>query len=184
MKSNGLIAIWLTLCATVMPTISSAQTLAANANNSRLTFSGEHAGMAFSGIFGQWEAELTLPPAPSPSITAQFSLASAKTGNRTYDGTLPEADWFDVKRHPQAHFHATEIVANADASRFDVNGTFTLKGITHPLQFILHKSMTNDRPSYTATFSIDRLAYDIGRESDPDAEWVSQAIDMSLTINQ
>lgn len=183
MKTNVLKHLLALLLAATAAPLSHATTLEANPSNSRLTFSGEHAGMAFSGTFSQWQSTLVLPPSSPPRISATFALASAKTGDRTYDGTLPEGDWFDVKQHPQAQFTATDISANADNTVFTVRGDFTLKGITQPVQFDLVRRTDKNVSSYTASFPIDRLAFGIGRESDPEAEWVSQFIEMSLTIN-
>lgn len=155
----------------------SAHTLEATNNNSQLVFSGEHAGMTFSGIFERWQSTLVLPPAQSPSITATFDLSSAKTGDWTYDSTLPEADWFHTDAHPEGQFMSNNIKVTEEG--FAVEGQLTLRGITQPVEFRLN---TVETGGFTANMVIDRLEFDIGLESDPDAEWVSREILLSLTI--
>lgn len=143
-------------------------------------FSGEHAGMKFSGKFNKWNATLSLPAAPGEEgfIQANFSLKSAKTGDSIYDETLPDGDWFDADNHPMGEFKSTSVLKNANG--YAVKGTLHLRGKTLPANFALIKSA--DR--LNASFVIDRLAYGIGLDSDPDAEWVSKDIQMTLDIPQ
>jgi polyisoprenoid-binding protein YceI len=152
--------------------------LLVSAKNSQVSFAGEHVGMTFSGIFNKWNAELILPPETSPKIIATFDIASAKTGDSTYDSTLPEGDWFDVANHPKGIFESSQIVAKDDD--YEVSGTLTLRGISQPVSFLLKNSST----VLTASFNIDRLAFNIGMDSDPDAEWVSKEINMTLKLRK
>ncbi len=147
-----------------------------NHKDSEVTFSGEHAGMVFSGIFEKWQAQLTLPPATDPKITAIFQLASAKTGDFTYDSTLPEGDWFDTVNFPVGKFESSQI--NKADRGYQVQGMLTLRGISKPQTFILFES----DEGFSAQFNIDRLAYQIGYDSDPEAEWVSRDIVMELNL--
>jgi polyisoprenoid-binding protein YceI len=155
---------------------STQEKLTLSAQDSQITFAGEHVGMTFSGVFTKWDAELILPPATSPKITATFDVASAKTGDSTYDSTLPEGDWFDVENHPTGVFKSSQIIAKDND--YEVTGTLTLRGISQPVSFLLKNNST----TLTASFSINRLAYKIGMDSDPDAEWVSREITMTLTL--
>jgi len=44
--------------------------------------------------------------------------------------------------------------------------------------------LKNNHTTLTASFIIDRLSYNIGMESDPDAEWVNKEIKMTLTLQK
>jgi polyisoprenoid-binding protein YceI len=153
-----------------------AETLRVSSKNSEVAFSGEHAGMTFSGIFEKWEASLSLPPHNNPNIEAEFDLGSAKTGDSTYDSTLPEGDWFDVESHPKGSFKSTKITPKGND--FEVEGNLELRGISQPVVFLLEDKGS----SYEAKFGINRLKYNIGMESDPDAEWVSETIEMHMEL--
>ena len=155
-----------------------ADEIEASAKKSSLSFSGEHAGIKFSGVFEKWQASLILPPANEPKIEARFELASAKTGDATYDSTLPEGDWFDANNHPVATFTSSKI-ERVDGG-FTVEGKLEIRGKSAPVSFLLEEK----RRKLTASFTIDRLAFDIGRDSDPQAEWVSRDIKMSLEIKK
>lgn len=149
-----------------------------NNKNSEVVFSGEHAGMPFKGVFKQWDAEVSLPPAAKPHIKANFVVSSAKTGNSTYDSTLPSGDWFDAENYPESQFESTDV--KLVGKDYKVSGLLNLRGINQPVTFTLKDQ--GDR--LTASFTIDRLAHKIGMESDPYAEWVSQHIKMTLTLKK
>jgi polyisoprenoid-binding protein YceI len=160
------------------PLAAAQQKLSVSANDSKVSFAGEHVGMKFTGVFNKWNASLVLPPADSPKITATFYVASAKTGDSTYDSTLPEGDWFDVKNHPRGLFESTQIIAKE--GDYEVTGILTLRGISQPVSFLLK----DNGSSLSASFGVNRLAHKIGFESDPDAEWVSKEIDLTLLLNK
>jgi len=143
-----------------------------------VAFSGQHAGMYFEGKFERWQATLNLPPQSNPNITATFYMNSAKTGDSIYDSTLPEFDWFDVENHALGTFVSTKIEITEEG--FQVLGDLTIKHITKPVSFMLIDS--DDK--FSASFGINRLDYKIGWESDPDAEWVSKTISISMVIKK
>lgn len=176
MRQCGLVAVMLFMHIAVgVGSTANAQIEASN-KTGEVSFAGEHAGMKFEGVFERWNAILDLPPSTNPSITATFDLTTAKTGDSTYDSTLPEGDWFDVENHPQGNFKSTNIVASQDA--YAVSGELTLRGKSLPIEFVLNRK----GKELHASFDIDRLAYGIGLDSDPDADWVSQDINMTITI--
>ncbi len=151
---------------------------------STVSFSGAHADQPFSGKFGKWTAAIDFDPAnlAASSIKASFDLASASTGNSMYDGTLPQADWFNAAAQPQATFSSTAIAANADGT-YTVAGDLTIRGITKPASFSFTLSDLAQSPvKATAQIPIERLDFDLGRKSDPTAEWVSKTIQVTLDI--
>lgn len=154
-------------------------------DNSKIKFSGTHAGNEFTGQFTDWNADIDFDvnDVNNSSVTVTFNTASAKTGNAMYDGTLPTADWFDSKNHPEAKFHSTSFKKTDDG--FAVTGDLTIRDITNPVTFDF--VLEGDNPTImSANFSIDRLQFDIGRNSDSSAEWVSQniTIDLEITASQ
>lgn len=181
-NSDYLFTVFSTFCLAIAlafaPLVAAQQKLTFSAKDSKVSFAGEHVGMKFSGVFNKWNAELVLPPADSPNITATFYVASAKTGDSTYDSTLPEGDWFDVKNHLVGLFESKQIISKGND--YEVTGNLTLRGIIQPVSFLLK----DNGATLSANFSVNRLAHKIGFESDPDAEWVSKEIDMTLLLNK
>ncbi|MBF7073892.1 YceI family protein [Glaciecola sp. MH2013] len=175
---NSSSLVLLSLLALMATQLQARETLKVSSKDSEVVFSGEHAGMTFSGIFEKWQGSLRLPPLEKPSIEAEFHLGSANTGDATYDSTLPEGDWFDVKNHPKGKFKSTTIISKG--SDFEVQGKLTLRGIEQAVVFVLQ----DKGDSYEAKFDINRLKYKIGMESDPEAEWVSKTINMHMTLKK
>lgn len=179
------------ICAAVLAlSLASAPVMAADYvvdyKNSKIGFSGKHAGNAFSGTFGTWTAVIRFDPADlaASQIVATFDTSTAKTGNSMYDGTLPQADWFDVKNHPQATFTSTAITAKQDGSGYTAAGDLTLRGITKPASFDFTLGDLSTAPvTAKAAFVIDRLDFDIGKKSDAAAEWVDREIALTIDIS-
>jgi len=151
---------------------------------SALTFNGTHAGSSFNGKFENWDAAIRFDPVHliTSKVEVTIDTASAKTGNIMYDGTLPSADWFDAKTHPNAVFVSESIVKNTDGS-YTANGTLTIRGIAKPVSFSFTLGDLSTSPVKASfTLELDRIAYSIGEKSDAKAEWVGRTITLGVTV--
>lgn len=152
--------------------------------NSQITFSGMHAGNHFTGEFQNWQAAIDFnrDNPTSSKVTASIDMTSAHTGNTTYDKTLPKPDWFAVNNHPGATFTSTTITGKGD-HRYHMDGTLTIRGISHPQAFdFTLREQESGQVRAQGEVMIDRLAYDIGKGSDPKAEWVSRNIPVTIDV--
>jgi polyisoprenoid-binding protein YceI len=152
---------------------------------SRIEFSGAHAGKAFKGTFNVWDATIRFDPSnvAASSVKVTIDTASAKTDDAMYDGTLPTPDWFDVKNHPQATFTSETLTSNADGS-IQVKGSLTIRGKAVPISFSFTLSDLSAPPVKTNfAFTLNRLAHNIGLKSDAKAEWVSQDIPINVILS-
>jgi polyisoprenoid-binding protein YceI len=149
---------------------------------SRLAFSGKHTGNDFTGAFEKWDALIAFDPddLAASKIEVTVDTASAKTGNKLYDGTLPNDDWFDVKNHPQAKFISSGIAKNPDGS-YTAKGMLTIRAVAQPISFDFALSDLA-APTVKFTLTLDRLAFTIGAKSDPKAEWVSREIMLDVML--
>ena len=167
-----------------------AATYTLNPSNSRIGFSGTHAGKAFTGVFEQWQGTLTFDPSSAETLAkstlvVSIRTGSAKTGNAMYDGTLPTADWFDTEHHPQAGFQSQSIVATGISNTYLVTGQLNLKNVRQPVSFtvvVAGPVAPNTALNTSATLVLDRLAFGIGQQSDPQAAWVSQEIGLQIAV--
>ena len=151
---------------------------------SKVQFSGTHAGESFQGVFNRWSAKIDFDPASlnTSRIDVDFDPASAVTGKMLFDGTLPQVDWFNVKQFPNARFVSTNI-ARKDDGKYIMTGDLTLRGITYSVTFPFSLSDLAVSPiKVTAKLPIDRLSFDIGKKSDPGAEWVSATIEVTVDL--
>lgn len=91
------------------------------------------ASVAIEGTFDRWEASLTFtsPAAESAVLDVKIQADSVNTGSGLKDGTLKSADFFNVQEDPLITFHSTKI-AQTGPETFDVQGTFTIRGVSRP----------------------------------------------------
>lgn len=151
---------------------------------SELKFSGTHAGNSFEGIFEDWDViiDFDRENLAASSFTARFRTQSAKTGDILFDRTLPEDDWFFVKEYPEALFESSSISKNKDGS-FRVSGDLVIRAISKPAVF--NFVLDDENPTEItakASLMVNRLDYEIGLKSDPQAEWVSRDIKIEIQI--
>lgn len=150
---------------------------------SRIGFSGTHAGKAFAGTFERWQATIAFDPA-SPAkakVRVTVDLASARTGDRTYDGTLPGADWLDVARGPEAVFE-TGSVRDLGGGRFEADGTLSLRGTAVPVMLAFTLAIEGDTARMTGRAGLKRLDFGIGKGSDATGAWVSLDIPIEVAV--
>lgn len=165
----------------LLPLIAHAAPYRVDPAASHIRFAGKHAGQDFDGVFEKWDAVINFDPtAPENSkVTVTIDTSSAKTGNAMYDGTLPNADWFDVKNHATATFVSTSF-AKAD-SGYTVTGDLTIRNVTRPVTFAF--TLDGNKPTVMqADLTLNRLDFGIGANSDPSADWVDDAITLSIKV--
>lgn len=175
----------LLLGAVLVPMSAQAADYAVDKAKSHVAFAGEHAGTPFKGEFKSWTADISFDPAAlgTSSVKVVFDTASATTGNKMYDGTLPNDDWFDTAKHPQAVFTSKEISA-AGEGKYLAKGDLVIRGISKPVELSFTLSDLTKSPVIAkGTLVIDRLAYDIGKKSDSSAEWVSREIPVAFELH-
>src|SRR5208282_4339671 len=91
------------------------------------------ASVALKGTFDKWDATVTFT---SPDITTgvldiKIQADSVNSGSGMKDGKLKSKDFFDVQEDPYITFVSTKIVQTSH-NTFDVQGDFTIRGVTKP----------------------------------------------------
>jgi polyisoprenoid-binding protein YceI len=91
------------------------------------------ASVAIDGKFNKWEAKLTFasPAAESAVLDVKIYADSVNTGSDMKDGKLKSKDFFNASEDPYITFHSTKVVQTSPTS-FDVQGTFTIRGVSKP----------------------------------------------------
>tara|TARA_R110000782_G_scaffold182437_6_gene272680 strand:- start:15525 stop:16847 length:1323 start_codon:yes stop_codon:yes gene_type:complete len=151
--------------------------------NSSIAFTGVHVGTPFRGSFSRWSADIRFDPDKLSSSQAivVIETASASDGVTMHDNSLPGAEWFDVTRHPTATFRTGRIARTPDG--YLAKGTLTIKGRAIPLDFPFTLTIENDRAKLLGHARIDRAKADLGMESDPQADYVSQEIGIEVSVS-
>ena len=150
---------------------------------SSITFSGTHAGSAFSGKFGQWSAAIAFDPADLAHSSARVSIATAtgKTGDGFRDAALEESEWFDPAKFPRATFTTTKISASGPG-RYVADGVLTIKGKAVPVKLPFTLKIAGATATMNGTVVIDRLAFGMGATADATGAWVSKQIKLTIAV--
>jgi len=127
---------------------------------SKIKFDVE-ASVDIKGTFDKWEASLTFtsPAAESAVLDVKIQAASVNTGSGIKDSKLKSEDFFNVKEAPLITFRSTKIVQTASET-FDVQGTFTIRGVSKPET--LHLTLSGKGTGageITGTMAFDRKQY-------------------------
>jgi polyisoprenoid-binding protein YceI len=135
--------------------------------HSSVEFQVKHLGIAtVKGQFTDYEGTLTVTPDGEVNADGSVNVASVDTREPQRDGHLRSADFFDIENHPQITFKSTAI-RPLDEDSFEIEGDFTLRGITKPLKLVgvLEGTETdpqgNERVGLSATAQINRSDYDV-----------------------
>jgi polyisoprenoid-binding protein YceI len=149
---------------------------------SSIAFSGTHAGAAFNGRFQKWSGQIRFDPAKLPEAKAiiVIDLASALTGNKMYDGTLPQADWFNIKAARQARFETSSIKAAANG--YVAQGILNVRGVSVPVTLPFTLVISGKQAVMQGQTSLKRMAFGIGKSSDASGEWVSLDIPLKIKV--
>jgi polyisoprenoid-binding protein YceI len=152
--------------------------------DSKIAFSGQHAGNTFKGVFEKWEAVINFDPADlaGSKATVTVALASAKTGDQTYDKTLPTADWFDAAKGPSGVFE-TSAFRSLGGNKFEADGAVTIRGVKAPVTLAFEFKPSDDTAKLTGTAKLKRLDFGIGKGSDGDGSWVSLDIPVEISVS-
>lgn len=156
---------------------------AVDSANSKITFAGKHEKRAFTGAFQRWNAQITFNPAKLETAKAlvTIDLASAKTSSSYYDGTLPEADWFDIAKTPQGTF-TTRSFRSLGGDKYEAAGDLTLRGITKPVTLPFTLKIDGATAVMDGKLSVSRLDFKLGANADPKAEWVDDRVDLEIHV--
>jgi polyisoprenoid-binding protein YceI len=121
------------------------------------------ASVAIDGKFKKWEATLTFSSTDATSgvLDIKIYADSVDTGSGMKDDKLKSKDFFNAKDDPYITFHSTKV-AQTSPTNFDVQGTFTIRGVSKPetLNLIIDpKSKGTGNGHVTGTMAFDRKEF-------------------------
>lgn len=150
---------------------------------SSVGFSGTYTGMEFKGQFEKWDAVIAFDPADLANSSAKvtFSTASAKTGDATKDDALGQEEWLNPAKFPSATFTSTQITSSG-GNNYVAKGTLTLKGKSLPASLPFTLTIAGNSATMQGKTTVDRLAYEIGTESDGSGTFVSKDIAIAVEL--
>jgi len=156
------LAILCLVASTVLPPLSRAQApvFTITPEDSSIKFHVK-ASVDLTGTFEKWTATLTFtsPDVTTGVLDVKIQAASVNTGSGMKDGKLKSKDFFDVEHDPLITFHSTKVVQTGPET-FDVQGTFTIRGVSKPETLTLTVSgKGTGSGAITGTMAFDRKDY-------------------------
>jgi polyisoprenoid-binding protein YceI len=135
------------------------------------------------GRFPKFDARIRFDPArlAEASIAVDVDLAAATTSDRTVNSSLPQADWFDVRRASTARFVSTDV-RSTGPGRYVATGTLTLRGRSVPVSLPFTLAIEGHVATVQGETRLDRRAFGIGAESDPRGQWVGFAVPVRVRL--
>lgn len=151
--------------------------------HSRLGFKAVAEGAAFEGTFKSWDAQIVFDPKAlaSSHVTVNVDVASAATGDRDRDDSLPADEWFAVKRFPKAVFTANRFVDHG-GGRYEAIGELVLKGVRRPVTLPFTLTIANGVAKMQGQASLDRTAFNVGSGKWSNPDQVAHAVTVVVDI--
>lgn len=133
------------------------------ADKSSVQFGYKQMGVAMSGRFTRFSAELAVDPALPAKARAriEIDLASIDTGSAEADQEVAGKLWFNTRTYPRASFVANSIKPVA-ANRYEVAGTLSIKGRSAEIVAPATFSSQGALGVFDGSFSFKRSDFAIG----------------------
>lgn len=150
---------------------------------SAIRFTATHVGNTFNGSFSRFTADIRFDPANlrQSRIEAQIASTSISVDNPFVADGVRGSDGFDVTAHPDIRFVSRDLRA-LGGDRYEARGTLTIRGQTVPVTLPFRLTINGNRAEARGQISLDRLAFGIGQENDPSAEYVSRQAQVSIEV--
>jgi polyisoprenoid-binding protein YceI len=119
------------------------------------------ASVAIQGTFDNWDAALTFtsPDVTTGVLAVKIQAASVDTGSGFKDSKLKSDDFFAVDQNPLITFTSTKVVQSGP-NTFEVDGNFTIRGVTKPEKLTLAVSgKGTGSGEINGTMAFDRKDY-------------------------
>jgi polyisoprenoid-binding protein YceI len=127
---------------------------------SKVTFNVK-ASVPIEGKFDKWNATLTFtsPELSTGVLDIEIQAATVDTGSGMKNNKLKGKDFFNVEHDPLITFKSTKVTQTGPAT-FDVEGTFTIRGVskTEHLNLTVSGAGTGSG-AITGTMAFDRKQY-------------------------
>ena len=150
--------------------------------HSQLGFKGQQGDSPFTSFFKNFTATVDFDPdkPETGKIAATIDIASSTAGSRQRDDWLPQADWFDIKRFPQATFASTAIRKTSDG--YAAEGNLTLKGITRPLTLNFTLTPEGDHLRAKGSANLTRTDFKIGEGDWANENYVKLPVTVTIDL--
>jgi polyisoprenoid-binding protein YceI len=119
------------------------------------------ASVEIAGTFDKWDATLTFasPDVTTATLSIKAQASSVDTGSSIKDNALKGEKFFFVSQYPLITFRSTKVVQTGPTT-FEVDGDFTIRGVTKPERLTLTISGRGTGTGFiNGTMAFDRKNY-------------------------
>ena len=175
------------LCAMALmvgaPGAVSAQPWSVDPAQSHLTFEGKQGTTAFEGGFGTFSVTIDFDKdhLEKSSIKAVIDTGSATAGSKERDDYLPQADWFNIKKFPQATFTST-VIKPAERDCYEASGDLKIKDVTKPATIAFCLTKEGDHYRATGKLPLLRNDYQVGAGDWANEDYVKYRVDVGIDL--
>ena len=143
---------------------------AADAQQSRLEFTGVQAGAEFKAVFHKFTAAIDFAPdaLANAHFDVQIDLNSVDSKDKDRDTTIRGPDIFDAARWPSAHYVTRSF--SKTAGGYTAVGALTLRGVTKDVPIDFQFTQTAAGAKLEGTAKLKRLDFGAGQ-----GDWKSTA---------
>jgi polyisoprenoid-binding protein YceI len=123
------------------------------------------ASVAIGGTFDKWDATLTFtsPDVTTAVLDVKIQADSVSTGSDMKNNKLKGKDFFDAKQNPTITFLSKKVVQTGPDT-FDIQGDFTIRGVTKPEHLTLTVSgKGTGSGTIKGTLAFDRKDYGMNK---------------------
>jgi polyisoprenoid-binding protein YceI len=154
------------MSATPITSPATIQTFAIDADHSEVGFSVRHMLSRTRGRFAKFSGTIHLDrenPEHS-SVAFEVDASSIDTRNNDRDAHLRSGDFFEVEQHPVVRFTSTHVT-KLDEQRYQVDGTFELRGVLKPMALevsylgVATDPWGNERAGFSTEATINRKEF-------------------------
>ena len=143
--------------------------------HSNILFKIRHGGLAyFYGHFDTFSGSIDIDPdnIESAKFNIVVETGSVDTNNKSRDGHVKNADFFNARQYPKATFTSSSIKETSNGV-YELKGNFDFHGVTNPVTATLTdvtfgSQQGKDALGFHAVFSISRSDFNITKYVDAD----------------
>jgi polyisoprenoid-binding protein YceI len=167
----GKVTIVAAMLALALPAMAHAKNWNIDYAHSQLGFIGMQGTAAFNGGFHKFQTTIDLDPAhpQTGKISTIIDMASATAGSQDRDSYLPQSDWFNTSKFPEARFESSSIRKTAD-NTYVADGFLTIKSFSHPVSLTFTLVPEQDHWRAKGTTKLARNDFHVG-----EGEWTTEA---------
>ena len=110
-----------------------------------------------------------------------IDLASARTGDAQRDEALPQKDWFDVGKSPQARYEATRFVDKGKGN-YEAVGTLEIRGTTRDAVLPFHLETAGDQAHAKGHLDLVRTSFGVGQGAWATGQWVALEVGVDVDL--